>query len=60
MNEFNENNELDQAILRKLEYKIFSMEHDNHNTKKLTDSDMVTRIRKVIDDFVRQEVENDN
>lgn len=59
MNELNEKKELDQAILRKLEYRIYGMEHENHNTKKITDSDMITRIRKVIDEFVRQEVEND-
>ena len=47
--------ELDQTLLRKLEFRIFSYELENHKTKKLTDSEMVQRIRKLIDEYVRTE-----
>ena len=51
----NEKKELDPTLLRKLEFRIFSYEHENHKTKKLTDSEMVQRIRKLIDEYVRTE-----
>lgn len=57
MNELNEKKELNTTLLRKLELKIFSLEHENHKTKKLTDSEMVQRIRKIIDEYVRTEDE---
>lgn len=55
MSELNEKRELDPTLLRKLEFRIFSYEHENHKTKKLTDSEMVQRIRKLIDEYVRTE-----
>ena len=55
MRELNEKKELDPTLLRKLEFRIFSYEHENHKTKKLTDSEMVQRIRKLIDEYVRTE-----
>lgn len=55
MSELNEKKELDPNLLRKLEFRIFSYEHENHKTKKLTDSEMVQRIRKLIDEYVRTE-----
>jgi hypothetical protein len=55
MSELNEKKELDPTLLRKLEFRIFSYEHENHKTKKLTDSEMVQRIRKLIDEYVRTE-----
>lgn len=57
MSELNEKKELDPTLLRKLEFRIFSYEHENHKTKKLTDSEMVQRIRKLIDEYVRTEGE---
>ena len=55
ISELNEKKELDPTLLRKLEFRIFSYEHENHKTKKLTDSEMVQRIRKLIDEYVRTE-----
>ena len=55
MSELNEKKELDPTLLRKLEFRIFSYEHEKHKTKKLTDSEMVQRIRKLIDEYVRTE-----
>lgn len=55
MNELNNKRELDPVLLRKMEFRIFSYEHENHKTKKLTDSEMVQKIRKVIEEFVKQE-----
>ena len=53
MSELNEKKELNPTVLRKLEFRIFSLEHENHKTRKLTDSEMIQRIRKVIDEYVR-------
>ena len=47
--------ELNESVLRKLEFKIFQLEQSNHNTKKLTDTEMVQKIRKTIDEMVRAE-----
>lgn len=55
MNELNNKRELDPVLLRKMEFRIFGYEHENHKTKKLTDSEMVQKIRKVIEEFVKQE-----
>ena len=55
MSELNEKKELDQTLLKKLEFRIFSLEHENHKTRKLTDNEMIQRIRKVIDEYVRTE-----
>jgi len=57
MSELNEKKELDQALLGKLEFKIFKIEHENHKTRKLTDNEMIQRIRKIIDEYVRMEDE---
>lgn len=59
MNELNEYKALDPTLLKKLQYRIFSLEHENHKTKRLTDSEMIQRIRKIIDEYVRTEGEND-
>lgn len=47
--------ELNPQILRKLEWRIFSLERENNKTKRLSDSDMVQKIRKNIDEIVRSE-----
>lgn len=47
--------ELNPTVLKKIQYRIFSYEHENHSTKKLSDSEMVTKIRKSIDEMVRSE-----
>ena len=57
MTEYNEKLELNPTVLRKLEFRIFSLEHENHKTKRLTDSEMIQKIRKVIDEYVRTEDE---
>ena len=57
MSELNEKKELDPTLLRKLEFRISSLEHENHKTRKLTDNEMIQRIRKVIDEYVRTEGE---
>ena len=49
------NKELNPTVLRKIQYRIFSYEYENHSTKKLSDSEMVTKIRKSIDEMVRSE-----
>ena len=55
MSELNEKKELDPTLLRKLEFRIFSLEHEK--TRKMTDNEMIQRIRKLIDEFVRTEGE---
>lgn len=57
MSELNDKRELNPALLRKLEVRIYGYEHENHKTKKFTDSDMVQKIRKTIEEVVRQEDE---
>ena len=57
MIELNDERELDPELLRKMELKIFNYEHENHKTKKLTDSEMVQKIRRTIEEMVRQEEE---
>ena len=47
--------ELDEKIVRRLEFMIFTMEKENHKIQKYSDSEMVPRIRKVIDEKVRSE-----
>ena len=47
--------ELNPQILRKLEWRIFSLERENNKTKRLSDSDRVQKIRKNIDEIVRSE-----
>lgn len=55
MTELNDKPKLNDVVLRKLQYKIYFLERDNHKTKKHTDADMVQKIRKVIDEAVRSE-----
>ena len=55
MNELNNKRELDPVLLRKMEFRIFGYEHEKQKTKKLTDSEMEQKIRKVIEEFVKQE-----
>lgn len=57
MSELNDERDLDPELLRKMELKIFNYEHENHKTKKLTDSEMVQKIRRTIEEMVRQEEE---
>ena len=57
MSELNDERDLDPELLRKMEFKIFNYEHENHKTKKLTDSEMVQKIRRTIEEMVRQEEE---
>lgn len=53
MEEF-EREQLDQRLVRRIELKIFAMERENHKIKKFTGSEMEQRIRKVIDEVVRE------
>ncbi len=55
MNESDKKKELNPNVLKKLQFKIFSLERDNHKTKKLSDYSMVQQIRKTIDELVRSE-----
>lgn len=57
MSELNDERDLDPELLRKMELKIFNYEHENHKTKNLTDSEMVQKIRRTIEEMVRQEEE---
>ena len=59
MSELNKHKDLDATLLKKLQYRVFSLEHENHKTKRFTDSEMIQRIRKIIDEYVRMEGEND-
>jgi len=54
--EFNNDIRIDEEKLRKLKARIFALERENYSTKKLTDSQMVDQIIKMI----IREVENDN
>ena len=54
MSESNDKRELNPALLRKMEVRIYGYEHENHKTKRLTDSEMVQKIRKPIEEIVRQ------
>ena len=47
---------LDTEKLAKLRYRVFTLERDNHSTRKLKDNEMVDRIIKMI----TTEVDNDN
>ena len=57
MSELNDKRELNPALLRKMEVRIYGYEHENHKTKLLTDSQIVKKIRKTIEEIVRQEDE---
>ena len=48
-------NNLKENVLNKIKLKIFNLEHSNHNTKDFSTSEMVQKIRKIIDDMVRAE-----
>ena len=52
-----DNIELDKELLAKLKMKVYLMEKENFKTKKLTDTEMVERIRKIIQTEVNN---NDN
>lgn len=47
---------VNQRILIKLSNKIYSLEYLNDKTRKFSDSEMSTKVRKVIDEMVRSEV----
>ena len=49
-----ENEQLDERLVRRIQLKVFAMERDNHKIKKFTDGEMVKRIRRVIDETVRE------
>lgn len=49
------NQELNPITLRKIESRIYAYEYENHSTKKLSDSEMIRKITKVIDELVRAE-----
>ena len=57
MDGINQNTELDEIILARLKMKIITFERENYKTKKYTDSDMIQRIKKLIDEAVRTEGE---
>lgn len=46
--------ELNSHVLYKIKYKIYNAERENHNTKILAKPDMVKKIKKIIDDQVRE------
>ena len=61
MSELNDKRELNPALLRKMEVRIYGYEHENHKTKRLTDSEMVQKIRKIISNGSRsQKIEKSN
>lgn len=41
--------EINQETLKILKYRIYNMERENYKTKKFKDSEMVDRIRKLIE-----------
>lgn len=47
MSELNDKRELNPALLRKMEVRIYGYEHENHKTKRLTDSEMVQKYGKL-------------
>ncbi len=49
--EFNEykRSNLNPDILKRLKYRIYLMERENHKTKKHKDNEMVEKIRKLIE-----------
>lgn len=53
MEEF-EKEQLDERLVRRIQLKVFAMERENHKIKKFTDGEMVQRIRKAIDEVVRE------
>lgn len=52
----NKENVIDKEKLRKLQYRVYGLERENYNTKKLKDNEVVDRIIKMI----AQEVDNVN
>jgi len=55
--EFNEKDaQLDNEKLKKLEWRVFSLERENYATRKFKDNEIVERIIRMI----TAEVENDN
>lgn len=48
-------NNLKESVLNKIKVKIFNLEHSNHNAKNFSTSEMVQKIRKIIDEMVRAE-----
>ena len=57
MDEFEEKERLNEKVLGKLKTKIIMYERENYKTKKYTDSELITRIKKAIDEAVRTEEE---
>ena len=57
MDAINDDKELNESTLAKLKLKIITYERENYKTKKYTDSDMIQRIKKLIDEAVRTEGE---
>lgn len=56
VNTDNQNESLDESKLQRLKTRVYMMERENYNTKKLKDNEMVEKIIKLI----IQEVENVN
>lgn len=50
-----EKQELKPIVINKLRLRVFNFERDNHKTKKYSDTEAVTKIRKMIDELVRSE-----
>lgn len=48
--------QIEQEKLKKLQFRVFNLEHNNYSTKALNGGQMVDKIIKLI----TQEVENDN
>lgn len=46
---------LSPELLKRIEMKVFMMEKENHPIKIISDSAMVQKIQKAIDEIVRSE-----
>ncbi len=55
MIESNFTDSLNEETLGRLKYRIFFMVKENYKTKQFSDSEMVKKIRTLIDELVRQE-----
>lgn len=56
MAEYNLTNrpQLDETALRKIRLKVFALEKHNRATQEYTESQMVDKIKKIIDECVRE------
>ncbi len=56
MREFNnEKTPLSPELLKRIELKVFMMEKENHPVKTISESAMIQKIQKAIDEIVRTE-----